>query len=250
MTQRTCTLDGCGNPHFAKGMCKPHYRRDYYLRNKERENANFKAYREANLEREKARWAEYAEARWGAERATRAEARFRRLGATSKKCTRCSADKPKSAFYKDDRRVDGLYSWCKSCFGSHSRSVYDPARASRLWVKFYATEEGRRATAERQRRWYAANPERAREQVRRYQARKLAATVEKVDYPKILERDGMVCHLCRGEIASLDDLHFDHVIPLVRGGEHSMSNIKPAHAACNLRKSDKLIEELDWLASA
>jgi 5-methylcytosine-specific restriction endonuclease McrA len=56
----------------------------------------------------------------------------------------------------------------------------------------------------------------------------------------VLERDGMVCHVCAGSIADLSDLHFDHVIPLARGGAHHADNIKPAHALCNLRKSDKI----------
>lgn len=89
MDEPTCEQGGCGKSHYARGMCKPHYRADYYRRNKERENANSRAYRA--------------------------------------------------------------------------------------------------------------------------------------------------------------DLHFDHVIPVSRGGAHSMDNIKSAHAVCNLRKHDKLIAELDWL---
>lgn len=99
----------------------------------------------------------------------------------------------------------------------------------------------------RRRRAWETNPEKNREYARRYQALKLAATVGEVDYGALIEQFGMVCHLCRQAIADLSDLHFDHVVPLVRGGEHSMANVRPAHAACNLRKKDKLVSELDWL---
>lgn len=92
------------------------------------------------------------------------------------------------------------------------------------------------------RAWRKANPEkwalRNRENSRR---RQTGTTHSRVSYAAVLERDGMVCHICGREIASLADLHFDHVIPLSKGGEHAAHNIKPAHALCNLRKSDKII---------
>lgn len=50
----------------------------------------------------------------------------------------------------------------------------------------------------------------------------------------------MVCHICTCDIESLADLHFDHVVPLAKGGTHTADNIRPAHALCNLRKSDKV----------
>lgn len=62
-----------------------------------------------------------------------------------------------------------------------------------------------------------------------------------VDYAAILADHGMVCHICGGAIDSLDDLHFDHVIPLVKGGAHSQDNVRPSHALCNMRKSDKIL---------
>ena len=53
----------------------------------------------------------------------------------------------------------------------------------------------------------------------------------------------MVCHICRGEIESARDLHFDHVIPVSRGGAHVRENILPSHKRCNLRKGNKLMSE-------
>lgn len=71
--------------------------------------------------------------------------------------------------------------------------------------------------------------------------RQVGTTYSRILYSTVLERDGMTCHLCSGPIASLDDLHFDHVIPLAKGGEHTVENVRPSHALCNLRKSDRLI---------
>lgn len=91
------------------------------------------------------------------------------------------------------------------------------------------------------REWQKKNPERVRELVMRYHARKLGATVGIVDYEEILERDGLWCYLCDSAVEP-DDIHFDHVVPLSKGGEHSMENIRVTHSLCNLTKADRLVE--------
>lgn len=246
MSKRTCLTEGCDNPHYCKGMCKPCYRRDYYRRNRERELAGMARWRRENYEYDRQRWAEYAERRWGAERAARAAALAERLAASHKACTQCGDLKPKTEFHTDSRRRDGRYSWCKVCFYQHCKVNEDKEARRRRAQQAYADPLRRERMLERHRRWVRKNPEKNREYVRRRSARERAAAVGEVDYGSILARDGMWCYLCRIDIASLDDLHFDHVVPLARGGAHSMENIRPAHARCNQRKHDKLLSELDW----
>jgi 5-methylcytosine-specific restriction endonuclease McrA len=119
------------------------------------------------------------------------------------------------------------------------------AELSRAWRQ--RNPEGQ---AEASRRWVRNNPEHAR-------ALWMANTVRRrglaratgggtVDYKAILNEHGMVCHLCHGEIDTLGNLHFDHVIPLSRGGPHAYGNVKPSHAKCNMRKGNKLMSELWW----
>jgi HNH endonuclease len=91
---------------------------------------------------------------------------------------------------------------------------------------------------EREREWRKDNPGwalRNRENQRRRQS-----NGESVSYSAIIAKWGMVCHICSGEIESVDDLHFDHVIPLAKEGPHSEDNIRPSHALCNLRKGAKI----------
>lgn len=79
--------------------------------------------------------------------------------------------------------------------------------------------------------------------VREYAMRRYAwqiASGEKVDYDAILTKHGMTCHLCGDAIANKADLHFDHVIPLSRGGLHTADNLRPSHAFCNWSKNDRL----------
>lgn len=49
-----------------------------------------------------------------------------------------------------------------------------------------------------------------------------------------------VCGICGKPIESFSDMHLDHIIPVSRGGETQPENIQLAHAACNLRKGDKV----------
>jgi hypothetical protein len=94
---------------------------------------------------------------------------------------------------------------------------------------------------EANRQWRKDNPERFalrnRENSRR---RQTGTTHSRMSYAAVLDRDGMICHICTLPIDSLADLHFDHVTPLAKGGLHVAANIRPAHALCNLRKSDKI----------
>lgn len=78
----------------------------------------------------------------------------------------------------------------------------------------------------------------------RHRARKRGARVESIYRRKIFERDNWVCHICGDPVnreaknGDLDYPTLDHIIPLARGGAHSMANLKPAHAWCNSVKRD------------
>lgn len=69
----------------------------------------------------------------------------------------------------------------------------------------------------------------------------------------VLETYGSDCYICHEKI----DLeaprrvgtpgwekgyHIDHVVPISRGGQDSLSNVRPAHAYCNQRKGNKTYE--------
>ncbi len=92
--------------------------------------------------------------------------------------------------------------------------------------------------------WRRDNPERYAEQVEKRRARKAGAAVEEADFKRIWKRDRGVCYLC-GRSVDKKDVHYDHVIPLSRGGAHSEENLRVTHGRCNLIKGAKLVEELD-----
>ncbi len=104
------------------------------------------------------------------------------------------------------------------------------------------------ANAERfkatQARYFQRHPERSRalqaERSARRRLRIIEGTEGRVSYVAILARDQGICHICKLAVAT-GDLHFDHIIPIARGGKHSTDNIAMSHSWCNLSKHTKLI---------
>lgn len=57
-----------------------------------------------------------------------------------------------------------------------------------------------------------------------------------------LETKGTVCHLCSQDGADTAD----HVVPRSKGGTDDLSNLEPAHQACNSARQD--LDLADWFA--
>ena len=65
----------------------------------------------------------------------------------------------------------------------------------------------------------------------------------------VFERDGWTCGLCNvGVDRSLKwpdpmSVSLDHVIPVSKGGMHSLANVQCAHLSCNVSKGNRVAEE-------
>lgn len=174
----------------------------------------------------------------------------------TKRCSKCRRELPRSEFYKNKGRPDGIQTVCKGCTRviNAERQAKDP-EWWRLYREAYVKPEQvrvrdlerakrwREENPERNRlnrsRWLAEHPEKAREIGRKRtatrKARKLGAFVEYVDELVVLERDDGVCGIC-GEDVDPFAFEVDHIVPLARGGEHSYANTQAAHMACNRQK--------------
>ena len=94
------------------------------------------------------------------------------------------------------------------------------------------------------RRYLRKYPEKFSQKTAERRKQVLVATTGPVSFAEVLRLHGRVCHICSTEINhQKHQLAFDHVIPLSRGGEHNMNNIKPAHLRCNAKKRNKLMSE-------
>jgi 5-methylcytosine-specific restriction endonuclease McrA len=80
--------------------------------------------------------------------------------------------------------------------------------------------------------------------------RKIAYRENHIDPLQLFECYEWTCHLCHKPIdkdirlPNKQAATIDHIIPLSRGGEHILENVRPAHASCNYNKADKLLEEM------
>ena len=130
----------------------------------------------------------------------------------------------------------------RQCLSSSRRTAdarWRNPEAIREYMRAYV-EAHRDQHNQRSRTWAKANRMKKIAATQRWRARLKTATVEPVDYARIILRDRMRCHICKRRVARAE-LHFDHVIPLSKGGEHSESNIAVAHGRCNVRKSASLM---------
>lgn len=223
--------------------CQAQYRRAHYEANRERENAQCRDryWRDPEAMRDRNR--RYAGQRYEVERAEReAHVEWERRE-QRKRCGACGQMRAFADYYRDQRHRHGLYSWCKECFRAHGRATYDPAEARERHHRWRQRPESREVERAKTRRWREANPEHFARLNREAQARRRVDPTAPIDYAALLAEHGHVCHICGDAIEG--ELHFDHVIPLARGGAHSADNIRPAHGRCNRWKKDRLMAELE-----
>lgn len=178
------------------------------------------------------------------------------LWPTAKRCSKCGETKALEAFSPrgDGQGRDGRASHCKACRSSDRTAYYWANKEARQeYVKanlhlFREQTRRRRANPEVRAQVNASardarrgNPDylaKARLQVTRRMALKLAQFVEDVDPLVVLERHDGVCGICGGDVDPFA-FHVDHIVPLSKGGEHSYANTQAAHPVCNMRKGAK-----------
>lgn len=195
-------------------------------------------------------------------RKPRSEQKIRRVytdpltGDRMKQCARCEKELPVSLFAVVSGRVR---SYCKECETNYNHELYwrDPERAraaARLDYERHTDERLQRA-----REWREANREWVENYQREYNEQHLeqkaaytqrrraealgAPVVEEVDRVAIIQRDKSTCYLC-GKLLGRREITLDHVIPLSRGGSHTAENLRVCCHTCNVRKKDRLLEEL------
>lgn len=182
-----------------------------------------------------------------------------------KKCWKCNQEEPKVSFSKNKRKPDGLSTECKDCVKKYNASYRNTNKA---YFKEYLAEyqkengkelyekkkqyiaENKEAHWDRQHAWYEKNKEviQARvacykkehpEQYQMYANRRIAAKktdiVENFSINDIAIMYGDKCFYCAAAFE-----HIDHFVPLSKGGEHTLENVRPSCQACNLRKSNKM----------
>lgn len=174
----------------------------------------------------------------------------------SKQCTSCDGLFPATTdnFHKS-KYADGLTAKCKSCRSKQRKSHYLNNKEAVLQQckEYYSTNKSEcRRRAEK---WKMQNADKYRiivstwkknNKERVWSAKARRRELEKSNFivtPKdMLRLKRSSCAIC----GSHHQIEIDHVIPLARGGKHSVGNLQPLCRFHNRSKGTKFMSELKY----
>jgi 5-methylcytosine-specific restriction endonuclease McrA len=173
-------------------------------------------------------------------------------------CSVCKENKPLANFHKNKNYKTGHSVTCKVCAKIRSKAWQqnNPDRVNANYRKNYALhlDYSRQKRRERVRRWYSKNSEKARMATALYyqkyperrrineNKRRTAKIGNGIFFisPKDLNRIlSSSCYKC----GKIDNVTLDHIIPISRGGRHSVGNLQPLCKSCNSSKGSKTMTE-------
>ena len=186
-----------------------------------------------------------------------------------KTCTKCGEAKALDEFSRDASRKDGRGARCRVCDRAKSRAwaQENPGKArdrGRNWYEanrdaVLESARDRASSNREQLREYAAewrsanpdydsarrrgNPEAYRDKVNRRRARKVAAGVFEIPSRELRRLYASPCVAC----GAVGEIELDHVVPIARGGRHSIGNLQALCGPCNRSKGAKLF--IEWRAA-
>lgn len=225
MSNRTCTFGSCELPLHCKGFCRIHYKR-------------FRIHGDPSVDLHKAQ----------------------RTAGGLKICKGCGDPKEDSEFHKDSGSPDGLRSQCKPCRNAKVAKYHWDNRDARLaYERKRRSESGDRVRANDRARYERDKDKRvalASDGVRLRRARMAGIESDpKVTVPNLREMLGDNCCYCgvemsfarrpRGAGIAPNRATLEHVLPISRGGTHTLDNTVLACHRCNVSKNDKTLEEYE-----
>lgn len=175
----------------------------------------------------------------------------------SKACTKCGQIKPISefGFHRGTKSAkSGIRPACKKCESDDTKQRYyankglkpnpslewrkkNPEAWKRLQRKSY--EANREKRIAEMKIWAENNPILIRNYASIRRVRKLSAKTFLVTPKEIKKMLSKPCSYCY----SSQSTQLDHIIPLSRGGDHSIGNLTGSCKKCNLSKGAKFITE-------
>lgn len=109
-------------------------------------------------------------------------------------------------------------------------------------------EQNKTETLSRHKAWRKAHPGKVAEYRHVRRARENGAEVNPKSIRMFIDgtkrKSTAVCYYCQKEF-STKKIHFDHIIPLSKGGPHSVENLAVSCPRCNLTKQASTIQ--DWM---
>jgi len=199
-----CENCGENKEHYALGLCKSCYRKEYYRKNRERELKNNAKWRDDNKEKMlnlKKQWKEkYPEKHKEHNRKYR-----------SKHSTR------RNEYMKKYRITNKEYT----------------KKNNKKW---------RMLNSEYQRKWKKNNPNKIREywHKRRLNGTIKKGIINKIVNENIFKYGTITCEKCKKECE--DDYHIDHITPVSKGGGNNYENLQVLYSHCNVTKHSNIVD--------
>lgn len=159
-----------------------------------------------------------------------------------KHCKICKKDLPISAFGKLHSSKDKLNYYCKSCNSARGLKRYYAKKDQILANIHKDRKENYEHRIEIERKSRAKNKEKWR--LSRNARQSIRNRIINSDVYIILEKDlrriySSPCINC----GSKENQSLDHIIPLSRGGTHSIGNITTLCLTCNMKKHNRFFSE-------
>lgn len=154
-------------------------------------------------------------------------------------CLKCNKIKPLNEFYKDKSRKLGVQPACKICSDVYRKKWRD---------------NNRKQISISTKKYRQNNPEKRKETQANWNAKNLIkfshyqhnrrAKIKNNGVCKILNKElkrlyNSPCFYCNSKL----NIEIDHIIPISRGGKHSIGNLTSACRTCNSSKNNKFITE-------
>ena len=160
-------------------------------------------------------------------------------------CSKCGIEKPLDEFINDYRLKSGKGAKCVLCVFE-----YNKARRLNGLVK-PPSEERRQYQREYDKKWAKANRHKKRESFKKWAEsnpvkRKLGNmnrrfTIKNDRYEITPKEMKALRHSACAVCASKEQIEIDHIIPLAKGGRHSIGNLQALCAKCNRSKGAKFL---------
>jgi 5-methylcytosine-specific restriction endonuclease McrA len=175
-------------------------------------------------------------------------------------CSVCKEEKPFTEYHKNKNYKTGYSVTCKPCavirahrwqtenkdrvneglrknyYLHHDRYLTNHKVRQKRWLDKPGNTEKMR---QKSRAWAKANPEAKRLAENKRRALKVSNGVFFISRKDLARLLASSCHNC----GSQNSITLDHVIPISRGGRHSVGNLQPLCRSCNSSKNNRTMTE-------